>query len=79
MEIFGDVGDRTVRIGPAVAKERKAAACIDDLFAVELRQYDFLICVAGFGDDFSQRINHQALAGHLPVALAAHVIAGGQE
>src|SRR5271169_2504736 len=57
MEIFGGVGDRTVSVRAAVAEQRETPARLDDLFPAELREHDFLIRIAGFGDDFAQRID----------------------
>ena len=50
-----------------------------DLMTLELRPDNFFSAVAGFRHNRTQGIDYHALAGHLPVAFAADMIAGGEE
>src|SRR5689334_19994609 len=79
MKLLGNVGNCTVRIRPAVTEQRVPPPRLHHLLTLELGDDNFLVTLTRPRYDLAQRINHHALAGHVPFALATHVIARRQE
>src|SRR5204863_7475029 len=78
MQRLGRAGDGRVGIRPPIAKQREFFASVDHLGPVDLDSEELLFDGAGLAHDFPARVDNHALAGHVPLAFAPHVVAGGE-